>query len=162
LRNSLVGVLLLVLIFASNVSAAKRKRSSTPNASVVKPKHFYTDKWWWVERVASAAAVGVDAWSTSDYLNVCPACGDSFPWFKLHSKGTIAGAAAIGFGLSTGVSLITWRVGVAEGPQDHTDALGKFSYVDDPMWEGILHGWAANHNWQFVAQCRRSALSCQP
>lgn len=151
-----VGILLFALCFSHSASA-QSKRFYTGRS-----KHFYTDKWWWLGRAASAGAVGVDAWSTGSYLNACPSCGDQFPFFNVHSRGTIAGAAIIDFGISTGFSILEWEVGpkLATGKSGYRIA----GYIAQPVTDGIAHGWAANHNWQFAAQyraeCRKAQLSC--
>jgi hypothetical protein len=152
-RITFLGFVLLAMSLSQSASGQSKYFYTE------KPKHFYTDKWWWVGRAVSAVAVGVDAWSTGSYLAACPACGDQFPFFDVHSKGSIAGAATISFAISTGFSALEWRFGpkIASGKSGYRIA----GYIMQPVTDGIAHGWAANHNWQFVAQCRKVQLSCQ-
>jgi hypothetical protein len=84
--------------------------------------------------------------------------GSIYPFFNLRSKGTIAGAAIIDFGISTGFSAVVWDL----GPKSRSGKSGYriVGYIDIPVTDVIAHGWAANHNWQFVTQCRKARLSC--
>lgn len=126
--------------------------------AVARPKHFYTDKWWWLGRGFSATAVGLDAWSTGSYLNVCSTCADSFPLFNVNSRGTIAGASIIDFAISTGFSVVEWHLGPRLSDGKPVDRL--LGYFGQPAVDGALHGWAATTNWEFAARCRAAELSC--
>lgn len=124
-----------------------------------RPKHFYTDKWWLLGRVVSAAATGVDAWSTGDALQACPGCQDRFAFFPVHSKGTIAAAASLGFGISTGFSIAEWYLGPRRNSGKSFARI--VAYAAQPVTDGVAHGWDANNNWTLVAQCRSARLVCK-
>jgi hypothetical protein len=124
------------------------------------PRHFYTDRWWWVGRAVSGAAVTVDAASTMTAARACPGCVEDSYLFSYGrpTPGRTAARAGLGFGISTVFAIAEWWV-MRRAPRRNPWTIG--SYVDVPITDGVVHGWAAEHNYALASDCRRAVLVCK-
>jgi hypothetical protein len=126
----------------------------------VRHRVFYRDKWWWVGRAVSAAAIIVDGASTMAALRECPGCAeDAFLFPSAHpSAGGTAARGLVGFAISTAASIGEYEV-MRDVPRHNGWALA--SYLADPITQGVIHGWAAAHNYSLADECRRAVVVCR-
>lgn len=133
------ATLFLILIFPVSLSA----------------QPFYKNKWWWIGRGVSAAAIAADAISTNSLTSRYPAGGDNFPFFTPNTPGKIVGASFIDLGYSTAFSIIEYHVSAK------LSRPWRFiAYTEMPITDGIAHGWATSHNYSVLYDCTHAHLTC--
>jgi hypothetical protein len=109
-------------------------------ASKSSPKHWYTDKWFWTGIAIQAAAVGADAWTTSQRRSGLRETNGFIGGNP--DNGSIAALSSVGFGVGFTCSVLAWQ-------QSHDDPhlawrlLGRWSL---PIAAALIEGRSAVKN----------------
>jgi hypothetical protein len=153
--NLAVAVVLAVLSLAVTVPAQVAAPRAVETHSAPR---FFKDWRWWIGEGFIVAAVLADAQSSTHAGDVCHACSEGNILLPAHpSHGQTYGVAAGAIAFYTGLHIASHRL-MANEPNKWWRFAG---YAGIPVEVGTIHGWAADHNRQIVADCRRAALVCK-
>lgn len=117
----------------------------SPLSTFAAPRHWYTDKKWWLGEAVIAGAVFVDYHSTAINRGVG---GETNPFLGPHptTRGlVIVGASA--FTYWTTLHAVEWHI----GHDDPNKAWRIVGYTAIPVVAAAIHGTAAAHNYSLPA-----------
>lgn len=160
-KTLLSSVIVLCSLALTVLPAGAQSRGAVPVVEG-RSRHrvFYRDKWGWVGRAVSAAAIIVDGASTQTASAQCPGCVEGgYLWDGARiTPGRTAERSLVGFLLSSGFSIAEFEVMRSE---PRRSGWSLTAYLAQPVTDGISHGWAAAHNYSFASDCLRAVLVCK-
>ena len=113
-----------------------------------KPRHWYTDKKWWIGEAVITAAVVADAHSTSRGVGMGFTERNTWAFGSRPSNGRIAGVSAGYFAIQTTLHATAWHVERNETNKYWNTA----KYVGVPAAVAIINGHNAALNYQLSQQ----------
>ena len=117
---------------------------SFPLSAEARPKHFFTDKKWWIGEFFIAAAIGADAHSTVIRTNRQTE-GNIFLG-RNPSRAKVIGLASLSMGLQTSYYALCWHLTTGE---DDTKGWRIVGYTAIPTEVVAIYGLkGAIHNYQ--------------
>lgn len=126
MKRALLSIILLVL----------------PASAVARPRHWYTDKKWYLGEFFVAASIGADAASTVQRTNR-QIEGNRFLG-RNPSRQKVIGVALLSMSLQTSYHALAWHLTVGE---DDTRPWRIVSYTAVPIICMSIYGTAAVHNY---------------
>lgn len=109
-----------------------------------KPKHFYTDKKFWLSEIVIGTAVFLDYHSTATHLYG----NETSPLLGFHpSSGKVAGIGLLDFGVETGLNISFYKIARIGGQANETRTWDMLGYITQPTISLATHLPAAIHNY---------------
>lgn len=109
-----------------------------------RPKHFYTDKKFWLSEAVIGTAIFLDYHSTATHLygnETSPLLG-TYP-----STGRIAGIGILDFVVETGFNAAFYKIARIGGQANETKTWNTLGYLTQPTISLATHLPAAIHNY---------------
>jgi hypothetical protein len=131
---------------------------SFPCSASATPKHWYTDKKWWVGETANILAVGLDADSSCQALRTGATEGNVLLGPR-PSCGKVVGVELGAAGYWTFFHALDWHLFLHDvDPSASNRGYRIFEYSVIPAVVAITHGSAAIHNFK-VAHSLQKAIA---
>lgn len=109
-----------------------------------RPKHFYTDKKFWLSEAVIGTAIFLDYHSTAQHRLGT----ESSPLLGTHpSTGRIAGIGILDFGAETGFNIAFYKIARIGGQANETRTWDTLGYLSQPTISLATHLPAAIHNY---------------
>ncbi len=130
-RFRLVSGVLLILFWAQ--------------PGLARPRHWYTDRKFWVSEGVIGTAIFLDYHSTA----ARPYGSETNPFLGTHpSNRRIAGIGLLDFGAETGFNLAFYKIARIGGQANETRTWNTLGYITEPAISLATHLPAAIHNYR--------------